>query len=171
MKKTTLLLLSISLNFFISCDDTEKKQVEKPAKKTAKQAASKKSSNKDVTSKTVSNYLQDVNTLKEVKKPIRSFLAEADQIAKQKISFGKDNIEEVFKIAKNYKYLVLVVEKHTIIKITNLDKCIASGSWKTCMPYGEGFIKRNSVLSYKKDYCNNIIGIPDTQTRIAYLFN
>jgi len=38
------------------------------------------------------------------------------------------------------------------------------------MPHAEGYIKKGG-LTYKKDYINNIIGLPDAQERTMYLFN
>jgi hypothetical protein len=38
------------------------------------------------------------------------------------------------------------------------------------MPYVEGYVKKGE-LQPKADYANNIIGLPDTQERIMYLFN
>ena len=38
------------------------------------------------------------------------------------------------------------------------------------MPTVEGYIKKGK-LNYKKDFMNNVIGIPDKQERVAYFFN
>ena len=37
------------------------------------------------------------------------------------------------------------------------------------MPKAEGYIKKGS-LNYNNDFANNIIGVPDNQKRIMYLF-
>ncbi len=186
MKKLTILLLILSVNTFTSCnDETEKRltenpinleQEKEPAKVNEKKDIPKKENPKTKTvtssnSEIVNSFLQDINTLKDVKNPITSFIADAENSASLKMNLNAESVKEVLTTAKQYKHLVIVVGKHTIVKVTDLEKCITSGSWKACMPYGKGFIKRSSNLNYKQDYCNNIIGIPDTQERTAYFFN
>jgi len=176
MKNLAILIISLSF-VLISCDDTKEKQQQKTAveSKEKQEVIEKKDLPKPITkqveSEMINGFLQDVNTLKDIKNPIVDFIAEAEKTAKQKMSFNAENINEVLTTAKQYKNMVIVVGKHTIVKIIDLDKCIASGSWKACMPYGEGFIKRKSVLNYKEDYTNNIIGRSDAQERVAYFFN
>jgi hypothetical protein len=185
MKHTFILLIIIVINsVMMSCSEetetkikkdnttvqtskTEAKKETKIGIKKAKQAVNNRS---DANTALISDFLQNVNSLTDVKDPIGSFVAEADKLALDKAIITVDNIKDVLAKAKQYSNMVIVVGKHTVIKITDLDKCITSGSWKTCMPFAKGFIKRSSKLVYKEDYSNNIIGIPDTQSRIAYFF-
>jgi len=166
-----IVLLIILSSVFIGCETTSKEKPSKdqPSSTTKKVVIEENSTTNNST--LITDFLQDVNTLKGIENPIINFIKEAEETTKLKIYFNIDTIEAVLNTAKNYDYLVIVVDQHTIIKITELDKCITSGSWKTCMPFAEGFIKRKSNLEYKNDYCNNIIGRPDTQERVAYFFS
>jgi len=123
-------------------------------------------------SKLVFDFLENVSTLESVesKNPIVDFQESAEKSAKKVVSISKDNIQEVLETAKEYKFCVIVTGNHTIIKILDLNDCKQSGSWGTCMPLAEGYIK-NGDLDHKKNYINNIIGLPDDQIRKAYLFN
>lgn len=38
------------------------------------------------------------------------------------------------------------------------------------MPFGNGYVKKKLKLSYIEDYINYIIGLPDNQRRILFLF-
>jgi len=120
----------------------------------------------------VSNFLSDVTSLESVEgnKPIVMFQEAAKKLASKVIPISKDNIKDFLKEARNYKHCVIITGNHTIVKIKDLDKCKASGSWSASMPYAEGYVKKGK-LSYKQDYINNIIGMPDTQSRTAYFFN
>ena len=119
----------------------------------------------------VDSFFEDVKNLdsETIKTPIKSFLAEAEELADKKIDLTKDNTKDAFKTALDYTKAVIVVENHTIVKILSQDDCKPSGAWATCMPLVEGYIKKGD-LDYKKDYANNIIGIPDNQKRTLYLF-
>ncbi len=118
-------------------------------------------------------FLDDVNTLenKDItgKTPIISFKESAKANADKTIIITKENIKSALLTAKEYKHAVIIVENHTVVKITDLNNCKDSGSWAACIPFAEGYIKKGT-LNYKKDYANNIIGRPDTQERILYLF-
>lgn len=120
----------------------------------------------------VSNFLSDVTSLESVEgnKSIAMFQEVAKKLAPKVIPISKDNIEDFLKEAKNYKHCVIITGNHTIVKIKDINKCKASGSWSASMPYAEGYVKKGK-LSYKQDYINNIIGKPDNQARTAYLFN
>jgi len=65
---------------------------------------------------------------------------------------------------------VVTVGFHTIVKVSDFENCIQSGFWGVCMPYAEGYIQKGS-LAPQKDYLNNIIGKPDAQERMMFLFN
>jgi hypothetical protein len=126
----------------------------------------------------------DGETMKEFLKGIAAFDSEnssslstiqlVDAIAGQKaaksVSITSENIKDALKEAKQYKYCIITVEGHTIVKVTDYENCSQSGSWGVCMPFGEGFIRKGSLLA-NKDYINNIIGKPDSQARMMYLFN
>jgi len=116
--------------------------------------------------------LKDIKTLKnkENKTPIISFKNFANSKADKSISLTKTNISSSLIKAKEFKYCIITVGNHTIVKILDFDNCKQSGSWGACMPHAEGYIKKGE-LKYKKDYINNIIGLPDTQKRTMYLFN
>ena len=116
--------------------------------------------------------LKDIKTLehKEGKTPIISFKSFADSEADKSITLSKKNITSSLIKAKEYKHCIITVGVHTIIKILDFENCKQSGSWGTCMPIAEGYIKKGA-LKYKKDFINNIIGLPDNQERIMYLFN
>ena len=150
MKKQIILVLISVL--FLSC------KKEKKAKTSL-----------EVKSVVVSNFIKDIKSLKDVKNPIDLFLDEVMDVAEKKEAINKENIAQILKEAKNYTSIVIVVSDHTIIKIDDIDKCKESGAWSTCMPYAKGYIKKGTLV-YKEDYCNNIIGIPDSQKRTAYFF-
>lgn len=101
--------------------------------------------------------------------PIKTFINYANKNAKEAITIKKNNIKSALKKAKKHRYSAIVVGTHTIVKLIDFDDCKESGKWGTCMPKAEGYIKKGS-LNYKKDYVNNIIGIPDNQERKLYLF-
>lgn len=176
MKKIIVLLLLVWSILILGCSN-KKEKVSKEIKTETRvqvKTVSKKEvgtieTNKKVESSVISNFLNDVNSLKQVKKPIKTFINQTEKFANKSISFSKENIHEVLDEAENYNGLVIVVENHTIVKIDNVKNCKPSGSWGACMPFAKGFIKKGD-LKYKEDYCNFIIGIPNAQKRIAYFF-
>lgn len=101
--------------------------------------------------------------------PIETFSAQADKKADKSMKLTKDNIDNALKSAKKYNYAVVVVENHTIVRLVNYEDCQQSGSWNACMPKGEGYIKRGKIES-QNDHINNLIGKPDNQQRMLYLF-
>ena len=129
---------------------------------------SKKYSNKN---NTVTEFLNDISSLETDtnSNPIIAFKKLANKIADHKISFTKKNIKEVLIKSRDYSSCVILTANHTIVKIKSLDNCQNSGSWKACMPYVNGYVKKGK-LNYKSDYMNNVIGKPDGQERIAYFF-
>lgn len=130
-------------------------------------AQSKEQSNSNL----VTEFLANTNSLEasESKNPIVEFQKLAQDAAAKTMKFDKSNISNLLTQAKDYKYLVITVEDHTIVKITNLEDCNNSGSWGACMPHGEGYIKKGKLVS-QDDYINNIMGRPDDQKRQAFLF-
>ena len=120
----------------------------------------------------VSKFIKDVKSLESDTNtnPIVAFKQLAEEIADNKIIVSKNNIKKVLIKSKDYSNTVIVTADHTIVKIKNLEDCQESGSWNTCMPSVEGYIKKGK-LKYKKDYMNNVIGKADGQDRIAYFFS
>lgn len=156
------LLWVIAIPCFLACSN-ETVESKEPSKKS--KAASNNPS-------LVDKFLANTSFIEEMEgdNPIESLAILADKQADQKIKFGKSNIKSVLKQAREYSGFFIIVENHTIVKIDDLDNCNASGSWNACMPFGEGYIKKGSLVQ-SEDYINNIIGLPDAQKRTAYLFN
>ncbi len=121
----------------------------------------------------VTDFLTNTKSLEtaDITRPIVRFRELAADAAEKQSELTKDNIQELLSEAKSFKHLVIVTGNHTIVKVTDLENCRQSGSWGTCMPYGEGYISRQGSLEFQQDYLNNIIGIPGSQSRTAYLFN
>lgn len=147
------IILSLFVIFIFSCNSNTKENA---------------SSNTNI----VADFLNDISSLEDIegKNPIVLFQESAENKADKIISLSKDNIKDVLDKAKEFKYCVVIVGDHTILKIEDLEDCKQSGSWAACMPSVEGYIKKNELV-YQEDYMNNIIGLPDGQSRTAYLFN
>ncbi|MCK4678142.1 MAG: hypothetical protein KAT48_08435 [Bacteroidales bacterium] len=128
----------------------------------------------DTKANTIKEFLTDVISLENERvssdTPIKSFNEIAKTKAAKTIIITKENIKESLTEAKDYKYCVITVGLHTIVKVSDFENCIQSGSWGTCMPYAEGYIQKGSLVP-QKDYLNNIIGRPDAQERMMFLFN
>ena len=122
-------------------------------------------------SEVITNFLKEVRSFEAIedKAPISYFENLAKESASETIEISEDNITDVLAAAKNYPHCVIIVEDHTIVKITSLEDCKQSGSWGACMPMAEGYIKKGD-LEFQEDYINNIIGIPDNQYRTALFF-
>jgi len=118
------------------------------------------------------DILEDIKAIKDNgdKTPIISFKKFANSSANKSITLSKKNFSSSLTKAKEYKYCIITVENHTIVKILDLNNCKQSGAWGTCMPIAEGYIKKGA-LKHQKDFINNIIGLPDNQKRTMYLFN
>lgn len=104
------------------------------------------------------------------KTPIISFKKFADTEADKSIILSKKNISSSLTKVKKFKYCIITVGTHTIIKVSDFKNCKQSGAWGTCMPIAEGYIKKGT-LKHQNDFINNIIGLPDNQERTMYLFN
>lgn len=121
------------------------------------------------TSETMKQFLKDIPALSTEKITSISDLVEASKKkATKAIDLTKENIAESLKEAQG-KTCIIVVENHTFVKFSDVKKCNQSGSWGACMPYGEGYIQKGGLKS-SNDYINNIIGKPDTQKRVLFLF-
>ena len=141
-----LLTIIISLTLLISCNEN------------------KVNNNKSL-------LIEDITILNDTKykTPIKTFNEYASLNADKKIRLKKENINSALENIKEFNYAAIVVENHTVVKIIDYKDCKQSGAWNACMPKVEGYIKKGT-LNYKKDYANNIIGVPDNQKRIMYLF-
>ena len=111
----------------------------------------------------------DANSVNE-QEPLITVSELAAEKAAKSIEITKENIESALTEAKSYKTSIIIVGRHTIVKITDLDDCVQSGVWGTCMPKGIGYIQKTGALNEKEGYINNIIGIPDGQERTLFLF-
>lgn len=101
--------------------------------------------------------------------PILTINSLASAQADETMKITEENIGEVLEKGEQYAHCLISVNQHTLVLITNWEDCTQSGAWNTCMPYGEGFIKRENLEKHE-DYINNIIGIPDGQRRMAFFF-
>ena len=120
------------------------------------------------------SFLSEIITISEDQVSGAEPIGQLDEILIEKadktVDLTKESIVENLNNAKNYKHFVILVGRHTIVKITNLDDCRASGAWGTCMPMGTALIQKSGVFSEKTDYINNLIGIPDEQERKMFFF-
>ena len=119
----------------------------------------------------VSNFLSDVRSLDRVNSTnaIVDFVKEAPKLASKTMELTKDNMDEFLTLGKEYDFGVITCGNHTIVRIKDFEDCKTSTSWGACMPYGEGYIKKGDFI-YQTDFTNNIIGTPDSQKRVGYLF-
>lgn len=101
--------------------------------------------------------------------PIKSINALAKEKAAKTAEVSKANLPDLLKEAGTYSAVYITVGNHTIVKITNLEDCQVSGAWGTCMPMGKGYIQKGDLQS-KEGYINFIIGVPDSQKRMIYMF-
>ena len=121
---------------------------------------------------TVDLFLEDVNFIlrDSSQNPIVNFRELSEVMASEIILLDTINVANALEKARKSSHSVVVVDNHTIMKITSFKDSKMSGSWGTFMPRGEGFIKK-SELKYKNDYINNVIGVPSNKRVTLYLFN
>tara|TARA_R110002072_G_scaffold113861_8_gene243664 strand:- start:2 stop:472 length:471 start_codon:yes stop_codon:yes gene_type:complete len=119
----------------------------------------------------VDDFLRKTSSLEKIESsnPIERIQEVAEKVADHKVVFNKRDIQSLLEVARDYSGFFIIVENHSIVKIEDLDNCNPSGSWNACMPFGEGYIKKGELV-LQEDYINNIIGLPDSQKRIAYFF-
>jgi len=124
---------------------------------------------------TLQSLLGDVITIDansaNTSEPIITVSELASSKADKRIEITKDNIQSALADAKKYKASFIIVGKHTIVKITDLNDCSESNAWGVCMPKGLGYIQKGGELNKEENYINYIIGIPDSQKRTLFLFN
>lgn len=94
----------------------------------------------------------------------------AETNADKSIQLTKENIESSITEMKDFSNAVIIVGKHTIAKISNIEECQQSGAWGACMPKATGFVQKQGQLISHDNYLNFIIGVPDSQERTLYLF-
>ncbi len=121
---------------------------------------------KDLTSGIFKVELSELNE----NSPISSINKLAFQQADKSIVLTKENVESTLNEAKSYNACIITVGVHTIVVVEDLNKNKKSGAWGCNMPMGKGYIQKGT-LNFKEDYINNIIGIPDSQRRMIFLFN
>ena len=110
------------------------------------------------------------DSLKESRQPIKAIASLAKRDAEKIINLQPANIAQALEEAKSYAEAIIIVGNHTVVKITDFNDCKKSSSWKTNMPYGKGYVQ-NKGLNKCADYINQLIGQPDNQSRVLYLFN
>ncbi|MFC0876746.1 hypothetical protein ACE01N_09130 [Saccharicrinis sp. FJH2] len=101
--------------------------------------------------------------------PIQSVNELAAEKADKTAEVTKETLPDLLKEAAGYSAVFMTVGNHTIVKITDLKDCQASGAWGTCMPKGEGYVQKGE-LQPKEGYINFIIGVPDGQVRKIFMF-
>lgn len=129
--------------------------------------------NSQSNAETLKTFLSDVISFEEVTLDANRPMSKIRQLASvQADTFfvvSKDNMDSVLKTALAYQHCLIFTGSHTIVRVVDLNDCIQSGSWGACMPMSEGFIQRGE-MEKKADYSNNIIGMPDKQKRVLFLF-
>ena len=169
------IILTALLALIFGCtSDNSNSNNEQPVATVSNKAAAEKTIVVEKTSaKTtiVGDFLNDVTSLEDTdsKQPITAFQEAAASSADKTMSLSKSNVKDVLAEAANYKYFVILIGDHTIVKVENVADCKQSGSWGACMPLGTGYIKKGKLI-FQDDYINNIIGRPDSQERTVYLF-
>lgn len=121
----------------------------------------------------VNTFLKNPEALADFEHPIQRFKEEATKKASTIIDFNKDNLGSILKEASgSAKTYVFLVADHTLVKLTDINNTKRSGSWGLAMPLVSGYIKKKTEgMVYQEDYMNQLIGIPDGQTRIVYIFD
>lgn len=121
----------------------------------------------------IEDVLKNVSNLEdwtdEHHNPIEVFAAAAKSQAAKSIDLDKSNMGSALEEAATYRYCIITVGNHTLVRVGNMEDCQQSGSWGACMPYVKGYIQKGG-LEKQEDYMNNIIGTPDNQERVMYLF-
>ena len=149
----------------LSCKNNQKEKVDTKVESTTQ------NTEKDTETTTDLPFLKDIKSLEKdtSANPIETFKTKATNLATEVIKLNKDNIKDALTKAKDFKNVVVTVGNHTIVKL-DVNDCKPSGAWSACMPKAEGYIKKGD-LAYQNDYANNIIGLPDDQERLMFLFD
>ena len=112
----------------------------------------------------------DAKTLNQ-QLPIISINEIAQEKADKAIEINRESISKSLLEAKNYKHCLISVDGHTIVRVISFTDSSPSGAWRASMPLCKGYVQKSGVLYEKKDYLKNLIGRPDSQVRMMYLFN
>lgn len=168
MKHLTYLLILV---LAFSCKEDPKEKVDTNVESTTQTETTTQNTKKEIESNTNLSFLEDIKNLEKdtSANPIETFKTKATNVATKVIKLNKDNIKDALTKAKNFKNVVITVDNHTIVKL-DVNDCKPSGAWSACMPKAEGYIKKGDLL-YQNDYANNIIGLPDGQERLMFLFD
>jgi hypothetical protein len=102
--------------------------------------------------------------------PISQLAKVAAEKADKTISITKTNISQSLDEARNYRKVLIIIGSHTLIKIKSFDDCQKSTAWGACMPKGMCLTQKNGDFEKETDYINNLIGLPDNQSRKMFLF-
>ena len=147
-----------------SCKDNQKEKVDTKVESTTQ------NTEKDTETTADLPFLKDIKSLEKdtSANPIEAFKTKATNLATEVVKLNKDNIKDALTKAKDFKNVVITVDNHTIVKL-DVNDCKPSGAWSACMPKAEGYIKKGD-LAYQNDYANNIIGLPDDQDLLMFLF-
>lgn len=123
------------------------------------------------TNSIATDFINDISSLESVKGAdcITQLKESAENSASKEMTLSKENIEEYYDLISSGAKGLIIVENHTAVVIDNVQDCKNSGSWGACMPMGIGYIKRGN-LEEQEDYINNIIGTPDSQKRVGFVF-
>ncbi len=130
------------------------------------QDASKAETLKNFLKGTIDFNAADINQHEPLISLRKQAAAEADHAAE----LTKENIGTSIQEMKDYSNAIIIVGKHTIVKITDVDDCRQSGAWGACMPKATGYVQKQGQLISHDNYLNYIIGVPDSQERTLYLF-
>lgn len=168
MKHLTYLLILV---LAFSCKEDPKEKVDTKVESTIQTETTTQNTKKEIESNTNLSFLEDIKNLEKdtSANPIETFKTKATNVATKVIKLNKDNIKDALTKAKNFKNVVITVDNHTIVKL-DVNDCKPSGAWSACMPKAEGYIKKGDLV-YQNDYANNIIGLPDGQERLMFLFD
>lgn len=102
--------------------------------------------------------------------PIIAIREDAQSNADESYELNVETVEQFTSDVRTFSSCVVIVEDHTIVRVENSEDCTNSGSWGTCMPMAEGFVRRDGYMLPQDDYINNIIGKPDESLRTVFLF-
>lgn len=120
-------------------------------------------------------FISDVIKIDASKLNQQQPIISINEIAKAKaiksFEINRENINQSLVEAKEYKHCLITVDGHTLIKVIDFKNSSPSGAWRTAMPMSKGYIQKAGVLHEKKGYLKNLIGRPDSQIRMMYLFN
>lgn len=120
-------------------------------------------------------FISDIITIDgeslDQQQPIITINEIAQAKADKAIEITRESIGRSLLEAKRFKHCLISIDGHTLIRVMNFKDNSPSGAWHTAMPFCKGYIQRSGLLYEKEDYLKNIIGRPDSQVRMMYLFN